>query len=80
MENTLTWTDQSMERLFLFAGERKKLVSCGQTLFCAGHYRLQYKRPLSEGLAQFTGLKFTKATSGWWVLVNLRDQLSTTYK
>ena len=65
MENTLTWTDQShMESWFFFAGERNKLVSCGQTLFCAGHYRLQYKRPFSEGLAQFTGLKFTKATSG----------------
>ena len=33
------------------------LVSRGQTLFCAGHYCLQYKRPLSKGLAQFTGLK-----------------------
>ena len=40
------------------------VVSRGQTLFRAGRYRLQYKRLLSEGLAQFTGLIFTKATSG----------------
>ena len=40
------------------------LVSRGQTLFRAGRYRLQYKRPLSEGLEQFTGLKFTRITSG----------------
>ena len=29
----------------------------GQTLFRAGRYRLHYKRTLSEGLAQFTGLR-----------------------
>ena len=40
------------------------LVSRGQTLFHAGRYHLQYKHPLSEGLAQFTGLKFTRITSG----------------
>ena len=33
------------------------LVSRGQTLFRAGRYCLQYKRLLSEGLAQFTGLE-----------------------
>ena len=38
-----------------------------------------YKRPLSEGLAQFTGFKFTRITSGRWVLINPRDQLGTTY-
>ena len=36
------------------------LVSHGQTLFRAGHYQLQYKHPRSEGLAQFTGLKFIR--------------------
>ena len=40
------------------------LVLRGQTLFRAGRYRLQSKHPLSEGLAQFTDLKFTRATSG----------------
>ena len=34
------------------------LVLRGQTLFHAGCYRLQYKCPRSEGLAQFTGSKF----------------------
>ena len=45
----------------------------------AERYRLQYKRPLSGGLAQFTGLKFTRATSGQLVLINPRDQISATY-
>ena len=40
------------------------LVLHGQALFRAEHYRLQYKCPLSEGLAQFTDLKFTRATTG----------------
>ena len=54
------------------------IVSRGQTLFHAGHYRFHYKRPCSEGLEQFTGLKFTRATSGWWVLIDARDLLSAT--
>ena len=53
----------------VIVGERKKsttkdlkvqqldMMSRGQTFFRAGRYRLQYKRALSEGLAQFTGLK-----------------------
>ena len=41
------------------------LVSRSQTLFRVGRHRLQYKCPRSKGLAQFTGLKFTRATSGW---------------
>ena len=55
------------------------VVSLGQTLFRAGRYHLQYKRPLSGGLEQFTGLIFTRATSGRRVLINLRDQLSARY-
>ena len=42
--------------------------------------RLQYKRQRSEGLEQFTGLKFTRATSdrvGRWVLINARAPLSS---
>ena len=54
------------------------LVSRSQTLFRAGRYRLQYKRPCSKGLEQFTGLKFTRAASGWWVLIDARDLLSAT--
>ena len=56
-----------------------RLVSRGQTLFRAGRYRLQYKHPLSEGQAQFTGLKFASAISDRRVLINPHDQLSTTY-
>ena len=41
-----------------------EVISYGQTLFHAGRYCLQYKCPLSEILGQFTGLEFTRATSG----------------